>query len=183
MKFLFASDLHGSLTACKAILSRLTDEKADRLILLGDLLYHGPRNPLPDGYNPMAVSELLNGLSVKPLCVRGNCDSEVDQMVLSFPIMADYSFLPLRNDKIAFITHGHLYNVYHMPQLSRGDLLVHGHTHIHTAEDHEGVTYINPGSSALPHEGQPKSYMTLDWEQSLFEIKSFDGAVLQSFRA
>jgi len=182
MKFLFASDLHGSLTACKAILSRLEAEQADRLILLGDLLYHGPRNPLPDGYAPLAVSETLNALAVKPLCVRGNCDSEVDQMVLNFPIMADYTLLPLKGGKTAFITHGHLYNIYNMPQLSPGDLLIHGHTHVHTAENHGGVTYLNPGSSALPHEGQPKSYMTLDWEQSLFEIKAFNGTVLQSHR-
>ncbi|MFH1880762.1 MAG: phosphodiesterase, partial [Bacillota bacterium] len=91
MKFLFASDIHGSLVACKAVLERLSAEKADRLILLGDLLYHGPRNPLPDGYNPLAVSEALNDLKVKPLAVRGNCDSEVDQMALAFPIMADFT--------------------------------------------------------------------------------------------
>ncbi len=183
MKFLFASDIHGSFAACKAILKQIETEKAGRLILLGDLLYHGPRNPLPEDYNPMAVSEALNALKVKPLAVRGNCDSEVDQMVLNFPIMADFTLLPLQSGRMAFITHGHLYNIHNMPQLSPGDLLIHGHTHIHTAEDHSGVTYINPGSSALPHEGQPKSYMTLDWDNNLFEIKAFDGTVLQSLRA
>ncbi len=183
MKFLFASDFHGSLPACKAVLERFSAERADRLILLGDLLYHGPRNPLPDGYNPLAMSEILNQLPVKPLCVRGNCDSEVDQMVLNFPITADYTILPLRNNSLAFITHGHIYNVHHMPQIVSGDLLIHGHTHVHTAEDHHGVTYINPGSVSLPHEGQPKSYMTLDWEQNIFEIKAFDGTVLKSHRA
>jgi uncharacterized protein len=183
MKFLFASDIHGSLMACKAILGRMEAEKADRLILLGDLLYHGPRNPLPEEYNPLAVSEAFNALPVKPLCVRGNCDSEVDQMVLNFPITADFTMLPLRSGRLAFITHGHLYNIHNMPQLSKGDILIHGHTHIHTAEDHSGVTYINPGSAALPHEGQPKSYMTLQWDEDLFQIKSFDGAVLKSLRA
>ena len=183
MKFLFASDIHGSFAACKAVLQRLEAEKADRLILLGDLLYHGPRNPFPEDYNPMAMSDALNALPVKPLCVRGNCDSEVDQMVLCFPIMADYSVLPLRSGRIAFLTHGHLYNVHNMPQLSPGDLLIHGHTHIHTVEEHGGVTYINPGSCSLPHEGQPKSYMTLDWDDNLFEIKAIDGTVLKSFRA
>jgi putative phosphoesterase len=183
MKLLFASDIHGSLSACQAVLERLKEERADRLILLGDLLYHGPRNPLPDGYDPMAVSDALNALAVRPLCVRGNCDSEVDQMVLNFPIMADYTILPLKNSRLAFITHGHIYNIHNMPQISHGDLLIHGHTHIHTVENHHGVTYINPGSASLPHEGQPKSYMTLDPDQNLFEIKMFDGTVLQSHRA
>ena len=183
MKLLFASDLHGSLAACKAILDRYQAEKADRMILLGDLLYHGPRNPLPEAYNPAAVADRLNELAVKPLCVRGNCDSEVDQMLLNFPIMADFTFLPLQNNQIAFITHGHLYNVFNMPQVSKGDILIHGHTHINTAEDHNGITYINPGSSALPHEGQPKTYMTLDWDQSLFEIKTFDGTVQTTHQA
>ena len=183
MKIMFASDIHGSLPACKAILARFEQENADRLFLLGDLLYHGPRNPLPEGYNPMEMSETLNVLPVKPICVRGNCDSEVDQMVLDFPITADYTILPLQNNHIAFITHGHLFNIHHMPPISSGDLLIHGHTHIHTAEPHNGITYINPGSASLPQKGQPKSYMILHWEQNLFEIKSFDGAVLLSHQA
>ena len=183
MKILFASDIHGSLPACKAILSRLEAEKADRLFLLGDLLYHGARNPLPEGYSTKGVTELLNTLSVKPVCVRGNCDSEVDQMVLQFPITADYTILPLQNNKIAFITHGHLFNINHMPPITSGDLLIHGHTHIHTVEPHDGITYINPGSAALPNNGQPKSYMILDWDQNRFEIKAFDGTILLSHQA
>lgn len=183
MKFFFASDIHGSLPACQAILSRFEAEKADRLFLLGDLLYHGPRNPLPEGYNPKAMAELLNDFAPKPICVRGNCDSEVDQMVLTFPITADYMVLPLKNNHMAFLTHGHLFNIHHMPQIGEGDLLIHGHTHIHTVENHNGVTYINPGSSALPFNGQPKSYMTLDWDQNLFEIKAYDGTVLLSHQA
>jgi len=183
MKFLFAGDIHGSLPACQAILARVEAEKADRLILLGDLLYHGPRNPLPDGYNPKAMAELLNAQTLKPIAVRGNCDSEVDQMMLHFPITADYTLLPLRNNHLAFITHGHLYNIHNMPQISKGDLLIHGHTHINTVEDHDGITYINPGSSSLPFQNQPKSYMTLDWEQNLFTIKTFDGAVIRTYRA
>ena len=182
MKYLIASDLHGSLSAAEAVLARLTAEKADRLILLGDLLYHGPRNDLPDQYNPKGVIALLNALPVKPLAVRGNCDAEIDQMVLEFPIMADYALLPLRNNRTAFITHGHLFNLANRPPYQPGDLLIHGHTHVHTVETNNGLTYINPGSAALPKEGQPKSYMTLDWEAGLFEIKSFDGVVLQSYR-
>jgi uncharacterized protein len=183
MKFLFASDIHGSYAACKAVLDRLEAEKADRLILLGDLLNHGPRNPLPDSYDPIKTADALNYLEIKPLCVRGNCDSEVDQAILDFPIMADYTLLPLRDNKVAFITHGHLYNEFHMPQLNKGDLLIHGHTHIHTIEDYNGIKYVNPGSAALPHENQPRSYMTLDYSQNLFEIKTFDGTVLKSYNA
>ena len=112
------------------MLARLTAEKADRLILLGDLLYHGPRNDLPDRYAPKGVIELLNGLPVKPLAVRGNCDAEIDQMVLEFPIMADYALLPLRNNRTAFITHGHLFNLANRPPYQPGDLLIHGHTHV-----------------------------------------------------
>jgi len=183
MKYLIASDIHGSYAACKAVLQRLGNEQAGKLILLGDLLYHGPRNPLPDEYNPQAVADALNALAVKPLCVRGNCDSEVDQMVLNFPIMADYALLPLPGNKTAFLTHGHLYSVYDRPPINDGDLIIHGHTHIHIVETNNGLTYLNPGSAALPHDGQPKSYMTLDWEQSLFEIKAFDGTVLKSYHA
>ncbi|MBN1778209.1 MAG: phosphodiesterase [Clostridiales bacterium] len=183
MKFLFASDIHGSFAACKAVLARLEAEKADRLILLGDLLYHGPRNPLPEEYDPQAVADALNQLIVAPLCVRGNCDSEVDQMALNFPILADYALLPLAGSKTAFLTHGHLYNLRNMPKIKPGDFLIHGHTHIHIVESQNGITYINPGSSALPHDDQPKSCMTLDWDQNLFEIKAFDGTLLKSYQA
>ena len=181
MKYLFASDLHGSRTAAEAVLERMAAEKADRLILLGDLLYHGPRNDLPDAYDPKAVFRLLNEMPVKPLAVRGNCDAEIDQMVLEFPIMADYALLPLVNNQTAFITHGHLFNLAVRPPFRPGDLLIHGHTHVHTVETIEGLTYINPGSAALPKENQPKSYMTLDWEAGLFAIKAFDGSVLQRY--
>jgi uncharacterized protein len=182
MKYLFASDLHGSLSAAEAVLERLETEKADRLILLGDLLYHGPRNDLPDQYNPKGVFALLNAMPVPPYAVRGNCDAEIDQVVLNFPIMADYMILPLVNNRSAFITHGHLFNLGIRPPYRPGDVLIHGHTHVHTVETSEGLTYINPGSAALPKEGQPKSYMTLDWEQGLFTIKAFDGRTLQTYQ-
>ena len=181
-KYLIASDLHGSLSAAEAVLARLTAEEADRLILLGDLLYHGPRNDLPDQYNPKAVFALLNALPVKPYAVRGNCDAEIDQMVLEFPIMADYMILPLVNNHSAFVTHGHLFNLAVRPPYQPGDLLIHGHTHVHTVETIDGLTYLNPGSAALPKEGQPRSYMTLDWEAGLFTIKAMDGAALQTYQ-
>jgi uncharacterized protein len=180
MKYLFASDLHGSRTAAEAVLARFAIEKADRMILLGDLLYHGPRNDLPEAYDPKAVIALFNAMPVKPLAVRGNCDAEIDQTVLDFPIMADYMLLPLVNGSTAFVTHGHLFNLASRPPYALGDVLIHGHTHVHTVETSNGLTYINPGSAALPKEGQPKSYMTLDWNSGLFEIKAFDGRVLQS---
>lgn len=181
MKYLFASDLHGSRAAAEAVLQRYEAEKADRLILLGDLLYHGPRNPLPEGHDPMGVAKLFNSMPVKPLAVRGNCDAEIDQMVLEFPIMADYMLLPLKNGAQAFITHGHLFNLATRPPYRHGDVLIHGHTHVHAVETSDGLTYINPGSAALPKEEQPKSYMTLDWDAGVFEIKDFGGAVLKRF--
>ena len=176
MKYFFASDLHGSKSACDAVLSRFSAESADRLILLGDLLYHGPRNDLPDQYDPRAVFETLNALSPAPLCVRGNCDAEVDQMVLNFPIMADYCLLPLTEACCAFVTHGHLFHTGNPPPHNPGDVLIHGHTHVHCVQRHGDYTYINPGSAALPKEGQPKSYMV--YENGLFSIKDLAGAVL-----
>ena len=181
MKYLFASDLHGSRSAAQAVLERLTAEKADRLILLGDLLYHGPRNDLPDAYSPKEVFELFNAMPVKPFAVRGNCDAEIDQMVLDFPIMADYMLLPLANGATAFVTHGHLFNLANRPPYRPGDVLIHGHTHVHAVQTDGGLTYLNPGSSALPKEGQPKSYMTLDWEAGLFTIKAMDGSTLRTY--
>ena len=165
----------------RAMLARMEAEKADRLILLGDLLYHGPRNPLPERYDPMAVATLFNAMPVKPLAVRGNCDAEIDQMVLEFPLMADYMLLPLKDGHAAFVTHGHLYNLAVRPPYRKGDVLIHGHTHVHTVETSDGLTYINPGSAALPKENQPKSYMTLDWDTGLFTIKAMDGSTLRTY--
>jgi hypothetical protein len=181
MKYLFASDLHGSRAAAEAVLARMEAEQADRLLLLGDLLYHGPRNPLPEGHDPMGVAALFNAMPVKPLAVRGNCDAEIDQAVLEFPISADYLLLPLQNGAQAFVTHGHLFNLAARPPYRTGDVLIHGHTHVHAVETSEGLTYINPGSAALPKENQPKSYMMLDWDAGVFEIKDFSGAVLKRF--
>ena len=178
MKILFASDIHGSASACEKVLKRLAVEKADRFFLLGDLLYHGPRNELPDRYEPKAVIAMLNASPITPLCVRGNCDAEVDQMVLDFPMMADYALLPLENGRCAFVTHGHLFNTECPPPHRAEDLLIHGHTHVHCALPQGDYTYINPGSAALPKEGQPKSYMV--YEDGVFTTKDMDGAVLET---
>lgn len=172
MKILFASDIHGSASAAEMVLSRFESENCDRLILLGDLLYHGPRNDLPDRYAPKEVIKLLNEFCVTPLCVRGNCDAEVDQMVLNFPIRADSMLLPLEGSRCAFVTHGHLFNTECPPPHKQGDVLIHGHTHVHGVWQQEDYTYINPGSAALPKEGQPKSYMV--YENGVFSIKQLE---------
>lgn len=181
MKILFASDIHGSASACEKVLERVQTEKADRLILMGDLLYHGPRNDLPDRYAPKEVIRLLNESPLTPLCVRGNCDAEIDQMVLNFPIMADYALLPLENGSCAFLTHGHLFDREHLPPHKPGDVLVNGHFHVYAAEPAGDMFYINPGSAALPKENQEKSYMV--YENGVFTIKALEtGGTLKTFR-
>ncbi len=177
MKLMFASDLHGSLSAAQAIFNRYQTEGADRLVLLGDLLYHGPRNDLPDAYDPKGVTALLNAHKDDLLCVRGNCDAEVDQMVLNFPIQADYALFDL-DGTTAFVTHGHLFNTAALPPHKTGDLLIHGHTHVLTVQQADGMTYINPGSAALPKEGNPKSYMV--YENGVFSIKTLEGEVIRT---
>ena len=177
MKLMFASDLHGSLSAAQAVLNRYRVEGADRLVLLGDLLYHGPRNDLPDAYDPKGVTALLNAHKDDLLCVRGNCDAEVDQMVLDFPIQADYALFDL-DGTTAFVTHGHLFNTAALPPHKAGDLLIHGHTHVLTVQQADGMTYINPGSAALPKEGNPKSYMV--YENGVFSIKTLEGEVIRT---
>lgn len=172
MKLFFASDIHGSQYAMEKVLERFQQEQSDRLILLGDLLYHGPRNDLPQNYAPKEVIRLLNDYPVTPLCVRGNCDAEVDQMVLTFPILADYMLLPLENGCCAFVTHGHLFNTECPPPHRPGDVLIHGHTHVHGVWQQNDYTYINPGSAALPKENQPKSYMV--YQDGRFTIKALE---------
>lgn len=167
MKWMIASDLHGSAYYCRALLQAWDREQADRLILLGDLLYHGPRNDLPREYAPKEVLAMLNKRKEGLLCVRGNCDSEVDQMVLEFPILADYGVLAL-GGRLLYLTHGHVFHKDHLPPLQAGDILLHGHTHIPGWETlEEGRQCWNPGSVALPKAGSPHSYMILEgaWVQ------------------
>ncbi|MBQ3589270.1 MAG: phosphodiesterase, partial [Clostridia bacterium] len=128
MKWIIASDIHGSAYWCEQVLASFENENADRLILLGDILYHGPRNDFPDDYSPKKVFSMLNAMKEKISCVRGNCDSEVDQMVLEFPIMADYMLLDVKG-KTLFATHGHLFNEENPPLLKAGDVLLNGHFH------------------------------------------------------
>lgn len=162
MKWMIASDLHGSAYYCRKMLEAFEQEGADRLFLLGDLLYHGPRNDLPREYAPKEVIPLLNGKKEKLLCVRGNCDAEVDQMVLEFPVLADYAMLPV-GQRLIYATHGHIYHVKNLPPLAPGDVLLHGHTHVPAwTEFGQGNLYLNPGSVSIPKENSPHSYMTLE---------------------
>ena len=175
MKYLIASDIHGSAKYCRVLLTAFEREKADRLILLGDILYHGPRNDLPEGYAPKEVIAMLNPLKDRILAVRGNCEAEVDQMVLAFPMMADYAILESGN-RLIYLTHGHHWNMECPPPLCPGDILLHGHTHI-PAEIPFGQDnlYLNPGSVSIPKDGSPRGYMTL--EDGRFERKTLDGTV------
>ena len=162
MKWMIASDLHWSAYYCRKMLEAFEREGADRLFLLGDLLYHGPRNDLPREYAPKEVIPLLNGKKEKLLCVRGNCDAEVDQMVLEFPVLADYAVLPVGR-RLIYATHGHIYHVKNLPPLAPGDVLLHGHTHVPAwTEFGQGNLYLNPGSVSIPKEDSPHSYMTLE---------------------
>ena len=161
MKFLIASDIHGSAYFARELMKRFESEGCHRMLLLGDILYHGPRNDLPKEYNPKAVIEMLNGVSDRVMSVRGNCDSEVDQMVLSFPIMAEYA-LVFADDKELFLTHGH-------KDYAKKGIVLSGHTHIPVCIEENGGLRINPGSVSIPKEGSPNSYMTFDGNEFLWK--------------
>lgn len=179
MKLMVISDIHGSLDYLNKALGIYRSEAADKLIILGDLLYHGPRNPLPKGYNPKEVSETLNKVKNEIIAIRGNCDSEVDQMVLDFPIMSDYTLVHINNRAI-FLTHGHLYNEENKPLIGTEDILIHGHTHIPRAEKTEDFYILNPGSISLPKENFPNSYGILTSEG--FTVKSFGSETIKEIK-
>ena len=168
MKWFIASDIHGSAVWCGRMLERFAEERADRVILLGDLLYHGPRNDLPEGYAPKEVIRMLSPLRDRVLCVRGNCEAEVDQMVLPFPVLADYA-LVAEGSRLIFLTHGHVWNDSRMPPVHPGDVLLHGHTHVPRCDCVGGVQILNPGSVSIPKDGSWHGYMTL--EDGLFVWK------------
>ena len=174
MKLLIASDIHGAADCCRSLLDAWDREGADRLLLLGDILYHGPRNDLPPAYAPKQVLALLNARRDRIFCVRGNCDTEVDQMVLEFPILADYAVLTA-GQRLIYATHGHRYNLQHPPLLQPGDILLHGHTHVPAwAPFGAGNLCLNPGSLAIPKEGSPHSYMTIRDNQILWKTLEGD---------
>ncbi len=174
MKWMIASDIHGSAAYADLMIKRYDEEGADRLLLLGDLLYHGPRNDLPDGYAPKKVIALLNERKDDILAIRGNCEAEVDQMVLDFPVLADYALLPMGDRNIIYATHGHHYGELTPPPLKDGDILLNGHTHVPKCTQHEHFLYLNPGSVSIPKEDSPRSYMI--WEGAHFSWKRLEDA-------
>lgn len=178
MKILICSDIHGDLDSAKKVFEAYEKENAQKMLILGDLLYHGPRNDLPPTYAPKEVIALLNANKDKIICVRGNCDTEVDQMVLSFPILADYAYLHL-DGLCVFATHGHKYNKDTLSgTLGKGEILLHGHTHVIASEIFGNENfYLNPGSVSLPKEGNPRSYMV--YENRVFSVKTLDGEIVR----
>ena len=175
MKLMIVSDIHGSAYYCTQLLAAFAREGADRLLLLGDILYHGPRNDLPRDYAPKEVLAMLNSRKDRIFCVRGNCDTEVDQMVLEFPILADYCILPV-GERLVYVTHGHKHNLQALPPLQPGDILLHGHTHIPAWERFgEGNLYLNPGSVSIPKEGSPHGYLL--YKDGAFLWKDFRGEI------
>ena len=167
MRLFIASDIHGSAFWCEKMLTAFKSSGADKLVLLGDILYHGPRNDLPEEYAPKKVISMLNPLKDKILCVRGNCDTEVDQMVLDFPVLSEYALI-CSDGKTIFATHGHKFSCDNLPPLSKGDILLHGHTHIPVIEDHGDFTYVTPGSVSIPKENSAHSYLIFENGEFIF---------------
>ena len=180
MKLLFISDIHGVPSTLEQTLAAGAALGYDKIVLLGDLLYHGPRNGVPNFYDPVKVACLLNGLKDRIVAVRGNCDAEVDQLMFEFPMMGDYALLEAGKETF-FLTHGHLFNERKLPPLGIGTVLVHGHTHVPACEEHKTHIYLNPGSVSIPKEGSPRSYMTL--EDGVFRWKTLEGETYREYRA
>ncbi|WP_025691805.1 phosphodiesterase [Paenibacillus zanthoxyli] len=179
MKLMFISDIHGSLHWLKKALEKFAEEKPDGLVILGDFMYHGPRNPLPEGYDPKGVAQELNAIKRQITAVRGNCDSEVDQMLLDFPMMGDYTQILYEGRRI-YVTHGHGFSIENLPELSEGDIFIQGHTHVPVADVKEGIYVLNPGSISLPKENNPNSYGVLEGGE--YTVKSFAGETVKSIR-
>lgn len=178
MKLMISSDIHGSYYYCNKMVDVYNKENAKRLILLGDLLYHGPRNDLPKEYNPKQVIRILNDLKDDLICIRGNCDADVDQMVLEFPILAEYMIMFL-NEHMVFATHGHVYNKQNLPKLKYKDILLNGHTHIYEMEDMGEYIYINPGSISLAKNNNKNSYII--YEDNVFILKDLEQNIIKTF--
>ena len=176
MKYMFASDIHGSAFYCRKLIDAYQASGAEKLVLLGDILYHGPRNDLPLEYAPKAVIAMLNSMKHELLAVRGNCDTEVDQMVLEFPIMADYGILVL-DGRTFYATHGHVYNSDSLMPMGKDDILIHGHTHLLQAKKENGHWILNPGSVSIPKGGNPATYAV--YEDGSFTIYDFDGNAVE----
>ena len=179
MKLLIVSDIHGDANCCRAMLDAFERENAEKILILGDILYHGPRNDLPSGYAPKAVIEMLNGIADKLLCVRGNCDTEVDQMVLSFPVLSDTALVYDSEEKLTlFMSHGHKYSPDNLPPISGKSVFLYGHTHLLGKIEKNGIRCINPGSVSLPKGGNPKTYAV--YEKGTISIKALSGDIVES---
>ncbi len=180
MKWMIASDIHGSAFYCEKLVETYKNSGADRLLLLGDILYHGPRNDLPRDYAPKEVISMLNPLADEILCVRGNCDGEVDDMVLDFPVLAEYALISEESlgTSMIFATHGHRFNAETMPKLKAGDILLHGHTHIPCFEEKDGILIVNPGSVSIPKAGSEHSCLIL--EGGVFTRMSLGGDIIET---
>ncbi|AZK48132.1 phosphodiesterase [Paenibacillus lentus] len=176
MKLMFISDIHGSSHWLERTMEKAREEQAKQIVMLGDFLYHGPRNPLPEGYDPQQVARILNEHKNNIIAVRGNCDAEVDQMLLDFPMMADYVMLFHEGRRI-YVTHGHGFNMEQLPPIAENDVFVQGHTHIPVADRKHGIYVLNPGSISLPKEDFPHSYGVL--ENGAFCVKDFEGEVIK----
>ncbi len=176
MKYLIVSDIHGSLTALEKVLDFYSAQHCDMLCILGDILNYGPRNGLPDGLNPKGIAEKLNAMADQIIAIRGNCDSEVDQMLLEFPIMADYALL-VDEGKRLFLTHGHIYNESHLPK-GKSDFFFYGHTHLWKLEKQDETTVCNTGSITFPKGGNVPTFAT--YENGKVNIYQTDGTLLKT---
>ncbi len=172
MKLMIASDIHGSAHFCQQLVERFHEENPTKLLLLGDLLYHGPRNPLPEGYNPQKVAEMLNGVKENIIWVKGNCDADVDQMLLDFPVVE--SSILMVDGVTLYASHGHVHSMETPPALSKGDVLVNGHFHVPTAQVFGNDNlYVNCGSVSIPKQNSPHCYLI--FENNLFTWKDLQG--------
>ena len=169
MKLVIASDIHGSAKWCREVMSIIEREVPDKVVLLGDLLYHGPRNPLPDEYAPKEVAAMLNSMADQVMAVRGNCEAEVDQMMLDFPCMADYAWI-IDSDHQLYCTHGHLWDPEKLPPVAKGTAFVYGHFHVKRNEMGEWIRLFNPGSVGLPKDGTHSVGLYQDGEFSFIEL-------------
>ena len=178
MKLMIASDLHGSAFYTEKLMTAFRAEAPDKLLLLGDLLYHGPRNALPKDYDCMRTAGMLNAVKEQIVAVRGNCDCEVDQMVLEFPLLGDYALLEV-NGLTLYATHGHLWDEKNPPPMAKGTVLLNGHFHVPVCSPHEDFLYLNPGSTSIPKDGSVGSYLVL--EGRTFTWKDMDGKAYREY--
>lgn len=177
MRYMIISDIHGSTRFLEKVIQRFHEEAYDYLIILGDILYHGPRNPIPEGHNPQGVVELLNPLAEKIIACRGNCEAEVDQMLLAFPCLGDYSQI-IEGGVRLFATHGHLYTADNFPKTGGKEIFLYGHTHLWELKKEDNLLICNPGSITLPKQNRPHTYAT--YENGVMAVYTLEGDMLAS---